>query len=187
MPKYGVPHDVTVSGCNHPNWKHLRLVRETPRQPINALFTGHKYGSKTFTKLEYLTGNQMLEVVESGGVFVNALRMICVRRRSLLCAFALERPRSRFMYDPRLPDYPPACLALICLRIRPGVLDPDSGQRRFYWITDLALLLTITSHSQLQSINFCISFIFVVDIEFILFSLVNTLTTTECVTIYICV
>jgi len=90
---------------------------------------------KTFTKLEYLAGNQMVEVVESGGVIVNALCMICVRRRSLLCAFALERPRSRFVYDPRLPDYPPACLAQICLRIRPGVLDPASGQRRLYWIT----------------------------------------------------
>jgi len=47
----------------------------------------------------------------------------------LLCAFALERLRTRCVYDPRLPDYPPACLALICLRIHPSVLDPASGLR----------------------------------------------------------
>jgi len=111
--------------------------------------------------------------------------MFCDPKRSWLCAFALERLRSRFVYDPRLPDYPPACLALICLRICPGVLDPASGLRRLDWITDLALLLTITSHSQLQSINLCISLIRVVDIEFIIFSLVNTLTNTECVSVLI--
>jgi len=71
-----------------------------------------------------------------------------------LCAFALEHLRTRFVYDPRLPDYRPACLALICLRIRPGVLDPASGLRRLYWITGMTLLLAITSHSQLQSKEF---------------------------------
>jgi len=115
-------------------------------------------------------------------VETNAPCMFYDSRRSWLCAFTFERLRTRFVYDPRLPDYPPACLALTCLRIRPGVPDPASGQQRFYWITDLPLLLTITSHSQLQSIKRLHLMDFGVDIEFIIFSLVNTLTPTDCVT-----
>jgi len=80
----------------------------------------------------------------------------------------------------------PSCLC------RPDLSENSSRcARPWFWTTTtlldygLATATNITSHSQLQSINVCISLIFVVDIEFIIFSLVNTLTPTECHTLYI--
>jgi len=43
----------------------------------------------------------------------------------------LERLRTRLCIEPRLPDYPPACLALDHMRTRLSVLTPAFGQRRF--------------------------------------------------------